>query len=444
MSGSRAPKNNVLAGLFVLLCIGLAMICIIALSNISDRFVKRTPYIVRFSVADGAEGLEAGSAVKLGGKRVGAVTKVEFTPDDGEPQFVDVSVEIDRKIKVYDDADVQLIKPILGSGSSINISSGGEVVPESLNVARAPRLLGQNTSKGQIDTISGRLGAPGFVAPTDYTRLQNIIARVDRISAQTEPRIAEIMSDAQAAVADVRNMAADARAVVGDARQSWPTWKQQVADVLTRIDVETKKFEGIGPAFFDAVAEGKLMFDRAIAVVDENRPAINEAIESVRQITVKFNEKGYDEFMALLTEARETVISAKSIATQTDRLLTEKIPEVSEIVTSAAIAAQQLKLATAEIRAAPWRLLYQPTKKELENELLYNSVRQYASSVGELKAAAEALKAMSDRAGGSSSADARVVTQAELAALSAKLKAAFDQYQVEERQFLDRWVKSDK
>ncbi|MBS0537017.1 MAG: hypothetical protein JSR72_23410, partial [Proteobacteria bacterium] len=113
---------------------------------------------------------------------------------------------------------------------------------------------------------------------------------------------------------------------------------------------------------------------------------------------------------------------------------------------SATIAAQQLKLATTEIRAAPWRLLYQPTKKELENELLYNSVRQYASSVTELRSAAEALQSVTElnASAAKNGSDSGRVNQATLDNLTAKLKASFDQYQQQERSFLERWVKTDK
>ena len=125
MAIGRGSRNNVLAGLFVLAALALVMVVIIVMSNLGDAFVKKHDYIVRFSILDGAEGLDSGAPVKLGGQRVGRVTaaKIHDSEISGEPDFVDVTIQIPTKYTLYSDADVQLLKPLLGSGSSINIIS---------------------------------------------------------------------------------------------------------------------------------------------------------------------------------------------------------------------------------------------------------------------------------------------------------------------------------
>lgn len=439
MSAGRGSRNNVLAGIFVLASVILTVVAVVILSNIGERLQARHSYVVRFSIVDGAEGLDRGAAVKIGGQRVGRVTSTNFVYNDvtGEPQFVDVAIEIPTNFKLYTDADVQLLRPLLGTGSTINIVAFTGMAQVDSKFIGPPRVLQPG------DIVTGRLGAPGFIAQSDYARIQAIIARVDRISEEVEPHVGSIMANADAAVADVRS-------ITGDARKAWPEWEKSITEVLARIDKASEPFEQIvrnvndtSGFIKDGVTQAQELLAKGKAAIDENRKSLDEIVENVRQLTGKANTEAYDKVLAAVKTAQDTLDSARSAAKQVDDLLVQKSPELSEIITSASLAANQLKLATVEIRSAPWRLLYQPTKKELENELLYNSVRQYSSAVGELRQAAEALRSVAERAE-SAGAGIRPADKATLDALNAKLKDAFDKYQEQERAFLDRWSKADK
>lgn len=431
---ARSSRNNTLAGLFVLASILLFVGLVIVLSNVGDRLKPRSDYVVRFSVADGAEGLDKGAPVKVGGQRVGRVTRTEFItdPETGEPRYIDVAIAIDARLKLFTDADVQLQRPLLGSGSSINIAA----------FTGAPRVAGAFEGPPTLltpgSTIPGRLGAPGFLAQGDYARIQSILARVDRITAEAEPRIGEIMASAQQSVDNVK-------AVTEDARVQWPVWSRNVTDVLARVERASAQFDGIATGVtqtVDAVKRGveeaRGVVSRVQAAIDENRPAVDRAIANVRDLTERVNTELYAQVRDAVASARAGIDSAASAARQADELLLKKSPELEEMIANASLASQQLKLTTVEIRSAPWRLLYQPTKKELENELLYNSVRQYSEAVGELRQAAEALRSVSARAAEARAAG-REIDQAAIDRLSAKLQDAFGQYQEQERSFLQRW-----
>src|SRR5436190_19532144 len=78
----RGPRNNVLAGIFLLASLALAIAIIFVLSNIWDRLtVPTNRYHVLFSLLEGAEGLDKGAYVKIGGERVGRVVGWEVTRD---------------------------------------------------------------------------------------------------------------------------------------------------------------------------------------------------------------------------------------------------------------------------------------------------------------------------------------------------------------------------
>jgi ABC-type transporter Mla subunit MlaD len=436
MAAMRGSRNNLFAGVFVLVAIALAVLCIAILTNLSDLWKRTTTYVVRFSMIDGADGLDRGSSVKIGGQKVGSVDSWKFNYDEfsGEPINIDVLIRIRSDIKLIDDADVTLLKPLLGGQSSLNIASGP--VSDQLGLER----IGPHRLLEPGSVLLGRLGSPGFVAPADYQRVRSIIARVENITRLAEEAAPMLITDAETAVANVRIASedgkialADARAVVADARQQWPAWSKRASDILAQVESATSKAEAIVTSVDDGLREVREGVAGARKLIADNTPSINEALENVRSVIADFRRDGYAKLTGALDSASSAMREAEQAAGQVNGLLVKKRPELEQIVTSANLAAQQLRLATTEIRSSPWRLLYQPTKKELDNELLYNSVRSYSTSVSELRIAADALRAVAATPGG---ADAVVIDD-----LSAKLQAAFSRYQDAERQFLDRWVK---
>jgi ABC-type transporter Mla subunit MlaD len=426
MPPGRASKNNILAGLFVLVSVVLGVAVLIVLSNLGDRIQGKAKYVVRFSLADGADGLERGSIVKVGGKRVGRVLGTAFASDvpGGPPTAIDVEFDVLDTVKLFEDADVQIVKPLLGTNSALNIVSLGK----STSVALPPG-----------GRITGRLAGPGFLSGGDYARIQSIIARVDQIAADIQPQVKPIMDDARATVAN-------ARSISDDARTRWTTWSEQVGAFLARIDKAGERIQPFVDNAEKTAQDARDFLARARATVDDNRKSVDEIVENVRQLTRKANEEGYDRFMATVDSAREGVESARRSLTEAEKFLARNIPVVEDVLADAALASQQLKLTTVEVRAAPWRLLYQPNKKELENELLYNSVRTYSASVTELRVAADRLKAASEASArtGAGEGFSPGVDRGEIDRLTEKLKGAFDRYQAEEQRFLERWVKSDK
>jgi hypothetical protein len=173
-------------------------------------------------------------------------------------------------------------------------------------------------------------------------------------------------------------------------------------------------------------------------------PVVEQALADARDVVRKAKGEGYDRVMAVLDQAREGMTYATDVARRADELMTTRGPELGEIITSASLAAQELKLTMTEVRAAPWRLLYQPNKKELENELLYNSIRQYSHTLGEVKAAAAALESATRNLAQTPEGQRPAVPPESIAALAARLRDSLAQSQQEEQRFFDRWVRNGK
>ena len=424
-----------LAGLFVLSACALVVVVVVVMSNLGDRWTPQATYIVRFSVLEGAEGLDPGAPVKLGGQRVGRVTAWQIKDDEvsKEPAFVDVTIQIPTRYRLYSDADVQLLKPLLGTGSSINIISFSGMAIVGLDYQGPPKRLYSG------DMVRGRLGPPGFIGPAEYARLQAILARMDRITEEAEPQIKTIMGNADAAMANIRTISEDAST-------KWPEWSRQATDIIARVEKGSQSFDqivanlkDISVAVKDGVEDARKLVDKGRAAIDDNRASFDAVVKNVKDVTDRVNGEWSAKVTGLLDQGHAAMESATATAREVEELMAKKKPQLEDMIANASLASQQLKLATVEIRASPWRLLYQPTKKELENELLYNSVRQYSESVGELRAASESLNAITDRGQSWGKVD-----QKTLDSMTATLRVAFDRYQEQERAFLERWVKQDK
>ncbi len=430
MASGRSTRNNVLAGVFVLLTIALAVFMVILFSNLWGKLGKKSTYVVSFTLIDGAEGLDKGSVVKVGGKLVGNVTETRFVFDEasGEPVGIDVDIAVDSRVRLYEDADVLLLRPLLGTASTINISPLPAYRPDGLVPKGPPRVLSEG------GRLYGRLGPPGFLSPADYAKIQEIIDRINNIVGEVEPRVGPLMDNATAAVANVK-------AITEDARTRWEGWAQGADNIVRSVEDASKRIPEIVASFEQGVQKGRDFVASVQKTLDDNRPKIDEAIEYVRELTRKVQGEAYDKVMVALETGRQGLDSFTAAAAGADRLITAKSPELSEMITQAMLAAQQLKLVTVEVRAAPWRLLYQPTRKELENELLYNSVRAYSEAVTQLRSASEALRATAERA---AAPGGERIDQATLDALTAQLQEAFAGYKKTEKAFMDRWVGEGK
>lgn len=424
MSSNRLSRNNALAGLFVLICIGLFVLVIVLLTGATDRIVGTSPYVIDFSLADGAEGLERGSSVKLAGKKVGRVvaSELRFERPDGAPPDapaevtgIAVRIEVRSDLQLYEDAEVNLVRPLLGSNSTINITRL-RTRPDSKPVSPGTR-------------IAGRLGPPGFLTQADYARFQNVLARIEKWTAEIDPSVKPITDDVRATVANVRD-------VTGKANTSWDRWSAQIDAAMDDAGAGVKGFR-------EAAQQVRDLLAKADEFIARNRPVIDQTLDDIRELARNAKGEAYDRVIAVLDSAHETMKHAASVAREADGLVAEKRPELAGIVTDASLAAQELKLATAEIRAAPWRLLYQPTKKELENELLYNSIRRYSRTLADLKSAADALDSVTRQLAQRPPGEVGAISSAEVAVLAARLRESISQSQEQERRFFERWIRED-
>lgn len=412
MAKPRGSSNNVRAGAFVLAAITIGFAFVVILGGLRERFTPRNSYTVRFTLVDGAQGLDVGSLVKIAGRPVGQISKITLRtePKDGLPPGVDCVVKIDKDVRFFGTPIAYLNLPLLGSGGEINFPGVGDP-------------SGPAVPTDGAAVITGTLSPPSFLAQAGYgedqkTQLQSILKRADEITAE------------------VKGITGDVRVVSSDVREKWPNWSSRVDNISKSIEeasaslpARVEEFREIMTQARDWIAANK---DKLTDVVDNVRAASADA----RDMLAHFNAESVAKVDALLDSGKEAMEEARAAVARVDTLVAEQTPTLRRMLANFRLGSDQLKLTLAEVRRSPWRLLYRPDTQELEFELLYDSARAYADSVADLRAASESLDAASARAaapgvgaGGGASAE-------EIEALTQRLRETMEGYAAAEESFL--------
>lgn len=413
MSRPRGSTNNVKAGIFVVVTILIAFSVVVTLSGVRDRIKPRDSYIVRFDIGVGAGGLEPGSSVLVGGRPVGRVAKIELRTEsvsDALPPGIDVTILVDKNIRFYGAPGAAptgyIERPLLGSGGEVNFTSVGDP-------SRHPRL-----PVGSV--LPGTLAPPSFLAQAGYgdeqaQQLRNILRRADEITENVNATVSDVRGRSSKWLDDVDHMMTRGR---------------EFADDLPRLASEAR----------ERLDQLEDIFNKARAVIDDNRDKIDaivdntkEATEHGRDLLANLNEETRGLLNDMLREGREAAASSREAVERLDTLLIEQTPTIRRAFANARLASDQLKLTLAEVRRAPWRLLYRPDTHELEFELLYDAARTYAVAASDLRAASESLQSITGATDGAAVEDA----------LDA-LRRSFNVYREAERRFLDMVIERER
>jgi len=438
---ARSSRNNIIAGAFVLGSIALAVSVVIALAGGSTLLTSTRSYIIRFPLEQGAGGVEAGSKVLLGGQPIGKVTDWKFleaptTPGatSVRPTAVDVEVEVRADVTLYEDAVAELVVPLLGTGSTINVVSPGTGAGVAAPQGGNPELQDGEILVGQ-EAMSPFLRQAGY-GKEQREQVQKTIAQVTEATERFNRIVGKIEERVGPTTEQLNGILGDVRGVTKDVSDRWPTWADRVDKTMTAAQEFVDRFK----PFADQARDGyQSVVDRLTSAIDANRPKIDEAIESARQLAHKANTEGWQQVQDALAKGQSGVDSFRDAAERASSLLKEQTPEIRTILANARLASDQLKLTTTEVRAAPWKLLNVPTgRKDLENEVLFDAARLYAQAASDLKATAASLEALSDPKGAGPGA----VDRASAAELAKQLDAAFSKYQEAEQRFLGRLMES--
>lgn len=419
MAGKQTT-SNVQAGIFLIVGIVLAVVISFVLSGQIEKLTPRTNYMVLISLREGADGLKKGSQVLLGGQPIGTVEKVDLK-DDPEIQglkCVFVQAAVRRDFQVYDDALLLIERPLLGSLAKLNfVSLGNE---------KKDKPAKQLAEGGQLRAYTA---PPAFMAQAGFGEEQR--AKVQKIIADTESAMSKVAELVDRNDDKVDSIVSNADTVVRDIKDATPGVIDDVKQTTANVRDASTKVGPIVDNIGKGVDDGRAFIKNADGLVTENRPKISEFMDRANSIAKKIDEQGVSQALAAIKDFQSALERVSS-------LIREEAPSLRKTLANARIASDQLKLAITEVRSQPWRVFYQPNRKEVESSVLYDATRSYATAVSDLRAASESLEAaVSAPVRG----DSPNFERQSLGELNGRLRDAFTNYAAAEKALLEKLMK---
>jgi ABC-type transporter Mla subunit MlaD len=400
-SGSDNRRNNVRAGLFTLSAILLFFATMVVLNGswLSSILGSFNRYVVRFELADGVEGLNVGSQIRVGGLVRGAVTGIELIGfEDAKQPTALVSFEVDEVIDLWSNAVAIRTASILGGGSWINISTvgGADVVtaaPTTKNGTTAELL--PTDGSGTIDATPGDGLLTTIVGGRNAETTRQILTNVSNLTGFVDSRVKPVFED------QVEPALVDARTVVASVSRDYEVWSGSIGRTLDNVETASSELESTMEAAQTAVRDVRADLHLVSELVQRNIGRIDEAVANLEVITengVAITRRIKDDTLARVDEALDGGVTAigdaSRILQRLEIQLTAAMPSIRAVLQDAMIAAGELKLATIEIRRSPWRILYKPSPTELANENLFAAARDFTIAAGEARVAAESFQAV--------------------------------------------------
>jgi ABC-type transporter Mla subunit MlaD len=387
-------RNNVKAGVFVLLSLILGLVVISVLTNLWETItVKTNRFHASFSIRDGVSTLASGSQVRLGGLSIGSVTTVSPSIVNDTPiSEIDVYFDINADIQLYSNLSLEVHSGLLGSKAWLSINDVGEgdlATSDTILTGSSSSMLGQFLGSEADQDIQETLEALRKISNA-LTEDGDVLRMI--LGNKEADEISQAITSAKNGLQSIQELSISLETV-------WPTWETSISSLLeTTKDLPTK--------------------------IDATLTDVQKMIGDIR--------------VSILPKVEQTMASleatSKSLASMT-KILQESSPRWSDKITSILSNVDQVtaraKSAVDDISASPWRLLYRPTDREIAYEQLNDASWQLLTALSDLRASSEDLRALV------SSADSPIDAH-EAASLSEELRESETAFRAAREAILER------
>lgn len=409
MTQNRDPFK---AGLFVIAGLILTLVVIIAVSDFSKWTQKRQLIEVSFTLRDGLHGVRDGSIVALGDQPIGFVTHIGDRLQEGRVIGKRATLDIPAQYNIAADAIIEVVTPLFGSGSTLNITSVGQGIGYQHAQSDAiPVTLAANPVAKQLVHEVG-------IGDKQREELQEVITNIRDASEEmrdTLPKLAEKLNTIAGKIEPLAAKAGpaleDATATLANVKDITTQFRARTPDWTKRVDTITQETQATVTAAHD--------------ILKDKDPKIRATLDNVHEVTKNFREQtmaSVDEAVAKGSVALENL---RKSSLDLRGMIVGQRPVIERALANAELTTDQLKLAAIEVRRSPWRLMYKPDDKELETDNLYDAARSFALAASTLDAASQSLKAVSADKDNSEQV-ARVLDH---------LTAMFERYETAEKAF---------
>lgn len=356
-------RNNLKAGLFIIISAALIVAIIIAIKGAGAIFLREVTHRVVFTLKDDVGGLAVGDPVRLGGVQVGSVRSIAFDePGNGQPKIV-VVFSVPDRFALHDDAVVAIQGTITGS-TWLNIES-----------------TGAGTLATNMTPLKGKPSATS-----------QLLANLSEVT----PEIRGMLTDVRTKTLPGINTA------IAGFQDTGPAATRLMKKVESKVDPAFDKYNTLADTGTDALAnirdlagDSKADFRTTMAHLSAATGSLQEKLpgilDNIDKVSAKLS-KTVDGALVAMEDVKATLSSTKDLAANARSILARNRGKIDDMIASLKSTGDNLKGASAEIRRSPWRLLYKPGPGEMANLNLYDAARQFADGASDLNDSATSLR----------------------------------------------------
>lgn len=448
----RARGHEFAIGLFVIaigaLLVGSVLFIYPNMPGDTRRILVRFPHDAGVAPIKEASPVLLGGSVQVGQvRRVSLESLVEESPTGPRRKLlIMVEADVAGALDLYRDCRITTDQPPVGGPGVLVILSVGTPDSGPLGNYAIAGLPAQSLA-ASVGSLSRFLFEPdGFLAKLDRaidgaaegSLMNKLLASLDDVNAITaEMRTQFNGKDQLTLLGKVQQMADNLNATTGALRQ-----QMNAADEAAMLARMLSAMERVNQALEEArgiLAENRPVVHNTVVNIDALASALQQQLSAV--LRTEFNRDDPASILGKVHVSMDRLnasLGALAGASGTaENVLVVNKPLIEQTLRNVHDMSAQLKLASDEIRLAPWRLLYRPTERENAETTIFQAARNFAEAASSLDSAAARLAALQDAAR-SERSDA--VPPEELRQMRAELQSAFEHFRTAE-EFLFQQLK---
>lgn len=395
---------------------------------------------VRFRSSPAMPTLAPGSAVLVGGQKVGRVISVELLPqkikakDSGEPTeifCVEVKAEISSNLILRTDCQVFAEGPPLGGDGVVKIDLG-----KAKDRVQAGQVI-QGAEPGGFGAVLAALQSEFDGSNPD--------SLLGQIKSQLDPDgELSLMAKLLQSLNDINAVTASLSGELNVEQRD--TLLAKMHEVLDNISTTTGALRAEVDAQKPTVLLGKVHLamdtmndglNTVAEVLKTNEPRINQTFEHIEKtaqnIATETDPANADSLMAHFKRASNQLnqsLDDINIVTDTTRQVVVLNREnINKLLLNFKEASDHIKTGVKYVLRHPWRLLNEPKPAEIKQEAIFDAARSFADAASQIDGASARLKALAELYDGNIP-----LGDPDLAQIQADLKNTQDRYQKAEQE----------
>ena len=385
----RKKHSELATGFFVIATLGITLGVVVwmgpgLLTSTRQRAVFYAPE------SYGSAGIAVGSFVQINDKQIGKISEIAWDGENSRTLYVaDIQHE---GVTIHADAKAQVVAGLVGGEKLVITRRGSPDKP--LADADNPVEL-----TGGLDRAMGDLyvAANNLKDVSETVKLQLGAAQAGSVL----KKIHDILDKIRQAGSDVAKIAANIRAETqADSDKSLLSRVRRSATDLNAMTASLAR-ESNAEADGSIIAKAHGAMDDIKAVTADAKPKISRTLAATADAAEQIRAYARKDLAEILTKLRQANTEVLKIAkdlgevsSQAKEIVTLNRDNMDEMIDNMTQVSVNLKSVSKEVRRNPWRLLYEPTDRELHSQNIYDAARAFANGASELDQAITKLKAL--------------------------------------------------